>query len=111
MKRTRAIASLLDSNTTITKIVLDEHEDERDENVWNNEVMPRIQTNIHMERAATISHETDVLKLKLLGGALAKVSTNPVLAWLFVSEHKELLAESIEAGTEHLRERKRPRMG
>jgi hypothetical protein len=82
-RRTQAIVDALRVNTVLNTVQLDRRE--CDLEMLDNMVRPRLLVNRYGPRVAAIVGERGTWQRKILGRALASVSSNPNLIWMMVS--------------------------
>jgi hypothetical protein len=81
--RMQAMVDALRVNTVLHTIELNRRE--FDEEILDSTVYPLLLANRYRPRVGAISEEEGPLRRKLLGRALASISSNPSLIWMFLS--------------------------
>jgi hypothetical protein len=96
LHRTRLLAEMLHQNTVLHTIQL-RHEHERDEQIFMEEILPRLETNLYRPRVLAVKKTTErSFREKVLGRALASVKSSPNLVWMFLSENVDAFVRSEE---------------
>jgi hypothetical protein len=85
--RTRAVAEMVQDNTfLLTPIHISE--DERDKQIYTEEICPYLDTRIYRPRVLAVKQTTErSFREKVLGRALYCVKSKPNLVWMFLSEN------------------------
>jgi hypothetical protein len=87
---------MLHQNTVLHTIQL-RHEHERDEQIFMEEILPRLETNLYRPRVLAVKKTTErSFREKVLGRALASVKSSPNLVWMFLSENVDAFVRSEE---------------
>jgi hypothetical protein len=73
-------------------------EDERDDQIYAESILPRLETNIYRPRVLRIKKANIALRRALLGRALQteSVRNESNLLWMFLSENQDVVVQSIE---------------
>jgi hypothetical protein len=106
-RRTRTLAEMIQTNTILCYITLSPGE--YDERIYTESIQPRLEANIYRPRVFAIKNEADdrPFRQKVLGRALAGVSSEPNLVWMFLSENVDVVVRSDEQGGASKGKRKR----
>jgi hypothetical protein len=99
--RTRAIAEMMQPNTSLHTTELSTHE--RDEQTYTESILPYVETNRYIPRVLAITSADIPLRRPLLGLALQtkSVRNTPNLLWMFLSGNPDVVLQSNEEG-EHV---------
>jgi hypothetical protein len=93
--RTRVLAEMMQQNTVLQTIHLSE--DERDEQIYTEEIRPYLVTNQYRPHVLAIKKTKDrPFREKLLGRAVHSVKSNPNLVWMLLSENVDAFVRSGE---------------
>jgi hypothetical protein len=72
-------------------------EDERDEEIYTEEILPRLETNLYRPRVLAVKKTKEItFREKVLGRALFSVNSSPNLVWMFLSENVDAFARTEE---------------
>jgi hypothetical protein len=94
--RTRLLQEMVQRNTVLHTIVLPERE--RDEQIYTQEILSRLATNMYRPRVLAVKKTVEsLLREKVLGRALDSVKTSPNLVWMFLSENVDACVRSPKA--------------
>jgi hypothetical protein len=95
LHRTRLLAEMVQHNTVLHTIQLSE--DERDEEIYTEEILPRLETNLYRPRVLAVKKTKEItFREKVLGRALFSVNSSPNLVWMFLSENVDAFARTEE---------------
>jgi hypothetical protein len=95
LHRTRLLAEMVHRNTVLHTITL--WKGERDEEIYTEEVLPRLETNLYRPRVLAVKKiKEGPFREKVLGRALFSVKSNPNLVWMFLSENVDAFARTEE---------------
>ena len=89
--RTRVVAKSIASNMSLQHLGM--LRSERDEDIWNRLVAPRIEFNLHIDRFERIKQGNDSVRRSLLLRMLGKVSMKSALLHLCLSKNMDLIDE------------------
>jgi hypothetical protein len=94
--RTELLAERMKENRVLLTIRLSE--DERDDQIYAESILPRLETNICRPRVLRIKKANIALRRALLGRALQteSVRNESNLLWMFLSENQDVVVQSIE---------------
>jgi hypothetical protein len=82
---------MLNVNTTMKNITL--HQDQRDENLWQNEIEPRLEINKFRPRIVAVEKAQGTLRAPLFGRALHAVNDNDTFLYMMITGNVDLLGE------------------
>jgi hypothetical protein len=83
--RMQAMVDALRVNTVLHTDTIKLNRHEFNEGIFDSTVYPLLMANRYRPRVGAISEEEGPLRRKLLGRALASISSNPSLIWMFLS--------------------------
>jgi hypothetical protein len=89
--RTQCLVEMLKVNTVVKEI--DCLPDERDESIWRNEIVPRLEINKFRPRIGTVKKIQGTSRAPLFGRALHTVNDNDTFLYMMVNGNVDLLAE------------------
>jgi hypothetical protein len=100
--RTLALAEAMEENIVLHTMVLSP--DETDDEMFQESIVPCLETNLFRPRVIAIKHAVDgplssSFRQKVLGRALSSVSHNPNLLWCFLSENIDTAFGSLEVAS------------
>jgi hypothetical protein len=86
---------MMQANTVLQTVHLSDGE--RDDQLYTENICPRLETNIFRPRVLAVKKTVDRLfREKILGRALCCVRSNPNLVWMFLSQHVDAFVRSEE---------------
>jgi hypothetical protein len=89
------LSEMVKQNTVLQTIHLSV--DERDEQIYTEEIHPYLETNRYMPRVLAVKKTFErPFREKVLGRALYCVRSNPNLVWMFLSENVDAFVRSEE---------------
>lgn len=87
--RTRALADMLRENTVLESLPLGMFE--RDEGIYQDEILPSLRRNCNLSKIATINKiKTEVLRRQVLGRSFSCTEGNAVLIWATLSQNADV---------------------
>jgi hypothetical protein len=91
-RRTHELAEMMQTNTILCYITLSTGE--YDEHIYAESIQPRLDANLYRPRVLAVKKEAErrPFRQKILGRALARVSSEPNLVWMFLSENVDAFA-------------------
>jgi hypothetical protein len=89
--RIQCLVEMLNVNTTMKNITL--HQDQRDENLWQNEIEPRLEINKFRPRIVAVEKAQGTLRAPLFGRALHAVNDNDTFLYMMITGNVDLLGE------------------
>jgi hypothetical protein len=99
--RTRVLVEMMQHNTVLQTITT-LSEDERDKQIYTEEIRPNLETNLYRPRVHAIKKTLDrPFREKVLGRAVYSVRSNPNLVWMLLSENVDAFVRSEEEEEEN----------
>jgi hypothetical protein len=94
-QRTSLVVEMMQANTVLQTIHFSDHE--RDEQIYTENICPRLQTNLFRPRVLAVKKTADrPFREKILGRALYCVRSKPNLVWMFLSQNVDAFVRSEE---------------
>jgi hypothetical protein len=101
IRRTRELAEMMQTNTILCYISLSAGE--YDEHIYTESIQPRLEANLYRPRVLAVKKQADErpFRQKILGRALARVSRESNLVWMFLSENVDAFVRFTEQESTH----------